>query len=210
VAEENGQGGGEADAIDSADAVIIAASADRAREMYRRFLESDYPDELAMAEEVLREQPDDVMALAIQTECHAAIRRPETVPAPASTEAARVLMRDPRLDSELPTGVELGGRGEGGEGGLANDEVTPVYVTVTRGEPSREMCRRFLESDHPAALLIAESLLEANPDDRMARAIAEQCRAALEHRPSLPPSLGPPSDDDTQVSPAPPTPRQDP
>jgi hypothetical protein len=42
------------------------------------------------------------------------------------------------------------------------------------------MCERFLESDHPAALALAEAVLEENPGDRIARAIAEQCRAALE------------------------------
>ncbi len=218
MVDENGQPVDEADA--SSDAVILAASANRARDMYRRFLESEYPDALAMAEEVLRERPDDVMALAIQTECHTAIYKPETVPAPAPngdpSAGPRALRDDGRFDSEAPTGVEIvlppsdaPGAAETARAPV-NDEVTPVYVTVTRGEPSREMCRRFLESDHPAALILAESVLEANPDDRMARAIAEQCRAALERRSSLPPpappSLSPPSDDDTQVSKSPPVP----
>ncbi len=194
MVEDKREPSGEVDP--SAEAIIVAASADRAREMYRRFLESDYPDALAMAEEVLRLQPDDVMALAIQTECQAAIFRPETVPAPAPTDPER-------FDSEAPTGAEIGPLPADSE------EATPVYVTVTRGEPSREMCRRFLESDHPAALILAETLLEANPNDRMARAIAEQCRAALERRSSVPPSMMPPSDDDTQVSLAPPSPPKD-
>jgi hypothetical protein len=207
VVDDNRQGAneGDASAVDgsdaSAQAVIVAANADRAREMYRRFLESDYPDALAMAEEVLRERPDDVMALAIQTECQAAICKPETVPVPRSTDAARALMRADRVDSEMPTGIEVV---VPEHDPVPNDDVTPVYVTVTRGEPSREMCRRFLESDHPAALLIAESLLQANPDDRMARAIAEQCRAALEQKAS-PPSPESQPEDDTQVSMSPPS-----
>ena len=157
-----------------------------------------------MAEQVLRDQPDDVMALAIQTECRAAIFKPETVPAPPTNPA--------RADSELPTSVETT------PAPADPEDITPVYVTVTRGESSREMCRRFLESDHPAALALAEELLETNPDDRMARAIAEQCRAALEQRysavPSTAPSRGPGSssfppgdgggDEDTQVSASPP------
>jgi hypothetical protein len=199
VGDEKGQ----ADDFESTseEAVFLAASADHAREMYRRFLESDYPDALAMAEQVLRERPDDVMALAIRTECQAAICKPETVPAPKPTDAPRASASAVRLDSEMPTGIEI--VLPPASDAALNDEPTPVYVTVTRGEPSREMCRRFLESDHPAALLLAESLLEANPEDRMARAIAEQCRAALERRSSQSPSE-PPSDDDTQVSLSPP------
>jgi hypothetical protein len=195
VVDEQGElRAGDAGTDESAEEAIVAPGVDRAREMYRRFLESDYPDALMMAEEVLRDQPDDVMALAIQTECRAAIFKPATVPAPPTNPA--------RADSELPTSVETT------PAPADPEDLTPVYVTVTRGEASREMCRRFLESDHPTALALAEELLETNPNDRMARAIAEQCRAALEQRnsavPSTAPSFGPPSDEDTQVSASPP------
>lgn len=178
---------GDAPETSASDAVLIRTEAERAREMYRRFLESEYPDALAMAEDVLRLQPDDVMALAIRAECQAALGKPETVPAPAPPVNAAT-------DSEMPTSVAFG---EGAE------EITPAYAafTASAGEPSREMCRRFLESDHPAALALAESVLEANPNDRMARAIAEQCRAALERSSSPPPR----SDDDTQIELRPPS-----
>ena len=171
----------------ASDAVLLRTEQERAREMYRRFLESEYPDALAMAEDVLRLQPDDVMALAIRAECQAALGKPETVPAPAPAVNAAT-------DSEMPTPLAYG---------EASEEVTPPYATFTAraGEPSREMCRRFLESDHPAALALAETVLEANPNDRMARAIAEQCRAALERTSSSPPR----SDDDPQIEVSPPS-----
>lgn len=195
-------------AEDSLEAAIVAAGVDRAREMYRRFLESDYPDALAMAEEVLKEQPDDVMALAIQSECQSAIFRPPTVPAPGPSEGTG---SSAPFDSEAPTAVEITPPPLATDPDVAQEDQTPVYVTLTQGEPSREMCRRFLESDHPAALLLAESVLEANPNDRMARAIAEQCRAALEARSgtstSVPPApnhdLPGADEDNTQVSLAP-------
>jgi hypothetical protein len=153
-----------------AGAVLLPNGEQRAREMYRRFLESEYPDALAMAEDVLRDQPDDVMALAIVGECRAALAKPRvrlspsvvpTIPAPASSIPPR--------DSELPTSFRL-----------PDEEATPPYALVTHTETSHMMCERFLESDHPAALALAEAVLEENPGDRIARAIAEQCRAALE------------------------------
>ncbi len=211
---------GSGESAESAEEVLVAAGAERAREMYRRFLESDYPDALAMAEQVLRIQPDDVMALAIRTECQAALCKPETVPVPASSEPHRT-------DSDMPTSVEVApppvtaDELPSDESARAED-ATPVYVTVSHNEPSREMCRRFLESDHPTALLLAESVLASSPNDRMARAVAEQCRAALEaleaikaerdhgHRPEVPSSMPPSNEahDDTQVSlpPLPPLP----
>ncbi len=148
------------------DAVLVQSTAPHAREMYRRFLESEYPAALAMAEDVLRERPEDVMALAIATECRTALaHRPlmVTVPAPALTPSE-------------------GGGSEPAFDVVMEHELTLPYTTATRGEPGREMCQRFLDSDHPAALALAETLLQDNPHDRMARAIAEQCRAALESR----------------------------
>jgi hypothetical protein len=162
---------------DSAEgAVLLSASETRAREMYRRFLESDYPDALAMAEEVLRERPNDVMALAIAGECKSALARTlsPTIPAPAQSSV-------PPRDSELPTSFRL-----------PEEEATPPYALVTRSETSHKMCERFLESDHPAALALAVAVLEDNPGDRIARAIAEQCRAALEE-----------SDEKTAIEPSP-------
>lgn len=174
-------------------AVLVEAGASRAREMYRRFLESEYPDALAMAEEVLRERPDDVMALAIAMECQNAIAQSmstATVPAPAPSGP------EPR-DSEMPTSIADSSHA------AHLSELTPPYSIATLGEPSRQMCQRFLDSDHPAALALAETLLVENPHDRMARAIAEQCRAALEQKRAE-------GDDDTRIDRgplAPPTPR---
>jgi hypothetical protein len=157
--------GSDGDKEDSAEgAVLLSAGETRSREMYRRFLESEYPDALAMAEDVLKERPNDVMALAIAGECRAALARPlpVTVPAPAMSSV-------PARDSEMPTTFRL-----------PEEEATPPYALVTHSETSHKMCQRFLESDHPAALALAEAVLEENPSDRIARAIADQCRAALE------------------------------
>jgi hypothetical protein len=48
---------------------------------------------------------------------------------------------------------------------------------------SRAMYERFLESDYPRALTIAETVLELNPTHPMAAAVVERCRAVQEsHR----------------------------
>jgi hypothetical protein len=184
-----GTGEGNQDERDSpAGAVLRTTGTDHAREMYRRFLESEYPDALAMAEEVLRERPDDVMAQAIAGECRAALARPlpPTVPAPPMSSA-------PPRDSEAPTTFRL-----------PEEEATPPYMLVTRSQTSHSMCQRFLDSDHPAALALAEAVLKQHPEDRIARAIAEQCRAALDTvRADDPPEAG----EKTEIALPPETPR---
>jgi hypothetical protein len=48
---------------------------------------------------------------------------------------------------------------------------------------SRAMYERFLESDYPGALTLAETALELNPDNQMAAAVIQKCRTVREsHR----------------------------
>jgi hypothetical protein len=144
-------------------------SGEHAREMYRRFLASEYPGALAAAEHVLLEQPNDFMAQSIAAECRAAMgrscpgercEREESESASAPTNAPRPVPPEP------PTVPSL--------------ETTAACAATTLGYLTRQMCQRFLESDHPGALALAEEVLREDPEDRMARAIADQCRAAIE------------------------------
>jgi hypothetical protein len=157
-------------AVSVSDAVIVrTAGVDRAGEMYRCFLASQYPEALAIAEEVLRDRPDDFMALAIVDECRRGVSA-ATSEAPESTSGAVTIPSpapEPR-DSDLPT-AEM------------DADLTAAYLGIgPPGDRGRQMCQRFLESDHPAALALAEQILAVDPDDKMACAIAEQCRAAIE------------------------------
>jgi hypothetical protein len=149
------------------DAVVASGGASAARELYRRFLDSEYPVALAMAEEVLRQQPDDFMAQAIVAECRAALSS-DTVPPPADTVPAPPPA--PNEESELPASL------------APPAEDTAPYQTGSHRRVTRQMFQRFLDSDHPGALALAEEALRADPEDRMARAIVEQCHAALEGR----------------------------
>jgi hypothetical protein len=142
------------------EALIMRAGSDLAREMYRSFLSSDYPDALEMARAVLRERPDDVMAHAIVEQCESALTStpPSTMPGP------RVRSHD-SVAPRFETGSAL--------------EATAAYGTTSTNERSRQMCQRFLESDHPAALELSRAVLAGDPSDRIAGAIAAQCAAAL-------------------------------
>jgi hypothetical protein len=164
---------GEMSAVSVSDAVIVRTpQVDRAREMYRRFLASEYPEALVIAEEVLKDRPDDFMALAIVNECRQArdSHPASGAPGPSSSDGPITIPSPPPAprDSEPPTAETA-------------VDLTAAYLGVgPRGDRGRQMCQRFLESDHPAALALAEELLSQDPEDRMARAIAEQCRAALD------------------------------
>lgn len=62
--------------------------------LYEAYLASDFRGALALADELLAKKPDDAMALAIRTECLAAIDLRSSIPVPA--EDADVAALDPR------------------------------------------------------------------------------------------------------------------
>jgi tetratricopeptide (TPR) repeat protein len=140
--------------------------APRSREMYRRFLESDYPEALELAEEALACDPTDAVAMAIYAECCRQLQR-ETLPAPGTDDA-----------DDIPVF-----EGEPEEDGDAADRRT---IDSQRSGADRAMYQRFLESDYPKALELAEAALAVAPDDAMAQAIARESRAALDLRRSVP------------------------
>ena len=54
-------------------------------------------------------------------------------------------------------------------------------------ETGQTICTRYLESDFPSALSLAESLLARRPDHSLAQVIAERCRDAMVDAESHPP-----------------------
>lgn len=133
----------------------------KSRDMYSRFLESDYPEALVLAEQALAEDPADAVAQAIYAECCKQLRQHDTLPAP-------------------PEALE------DGESTLASLDTEDATFDSGKTESGREMYRRFLESDYPQALALAEQHLASFPEDPMALAIAHESRAAIELRKSVP------------------------
>jgi hypothetical protein len=148
--------------------------------MYRRFLESDYPEALELAEEALRTNPTDAIAMAIYAEC---LRNLRDTPRAAFVTDRDTVPAPPNTDLELPIYFD--------EDNAPNPPTLPrtdaARPPTPPGRPGgREMYRRFLESDYPRALALAEAALAHEPHDEMARAIARESRAALDLRKSIP------------------------
>lgn len=201
---------------DPAERASIGSSPDLNRAVYERFLSSDYPEALRLADLVLERDPLDSVARAVRAQCIEALASetvaehgvpgtlpPETLESPLPALHPNALMRQDDASVE-----ELGDDDillvEGDDGGLDQDDViteteTAPYVPVStedptsptlslddRGDVTREVYRRFLASEYAPALELAETLLAAGHDDSMLTSIARECRAALDTRSSIP------------------------
>jgi hypothetical protein len=170
-------------ARDTPKRIGIRRSPDLNRAVYQRFLESDYPEALRLAELVLEENPTDAIAQAVRDQCVLALKK-DTVPAPASVksrvmqeEAEEAEEDDEGDDDTTPELVED-----------ESDEPTgPTLSLANRNEATRELYRLYLASEYAPALELAEELLAIDGDsDAMVRAIATECRLSLDARRSVP------------------------
>jgi hypothetical protein len=150
----------------------IRRSPELNRAVYQRFLESDYPEALRLAELVLEENPDDAIAQAVRDQCVLALRK-DTVPAPATVKDGVVPPDDdtsPQLldddDDDEPTG--------------------PTLSLANRNDATRELYRLYLASEYAPALALAEDILATGDADAMVKAIASECRVTLDTRRSVP------------------------
>jgi hypothetical protein len=157
----------------------IRRSPELNRAVYQRFLESDYPEALRLAELVLEENPSDAIAQAVRDQCVLALRK-DTVPAPASIKD-RVQIEDDDTTPELIDDHD--------------DEPTgPTLSLANRNEAARELYRLYLASEYAPALALAEEMLATDGDgDAMVRAIAAECRVTLDARRSVPVLTLPPA-----------------
>jgi hypothetical protein len=162
-------------------AAPIRQSPDLNRAVYQRFLESDYPEALRLAELVLEKDPNDAVAQVIRDECLLQLER-DTVPAPYDPSAA--FPPEPPDDDTQPMDVEQ----------IGDEPTGPTLSLANRSDAAREVYRMFLGSDYAPALALAEELLARHPHDPMIGAIVHECRAALEARFSVPVLSVPPAE----------------
>jgi hypothetical protein len=136
------------------------------RVLYARFLQSDYPEALRLAELALLEDPLDAIAEGIRSECLAVLAR-DTVPAPPFSSQVEVEEDEDVLEATL--------------------------ALENRSDGARELYRRFLASEYGPALDLAEELAAEGDRDAMVETIADQCRRALAAPDSIPVLSIPPS-----------------
>lgn len=136
---------------------LTAAALDAGQRMFQRYLESAYPEALGLAEDVLRLRPEDPMALAVYRECLAAIG-------------------DPR--DKLPTSP---GTDPPPEEDYDRDATPPAssYAPPRSGGGATHMYALFLAGDFRGALALSEEILDAAPEDDLARAVRSQSCDAL-------------------------------
>lgn len=155
----------------------IRRSPELNRAVYQRFLESDYPEALRLAEIVLEENPADAIAQAVRDQCILALRK-DTVPAPAT-------VKDGVFPPEEDTSPHL----------LDDDEPTgPTLSLANRNDATRELYRLYLASEYAPALALAEDILATGDADAMVKAIASECRVTLDTRRSVPVLSLPPAE----------------
>jgi hypothetical protein len=146
---------------------MTSATLEAGHRMFQRYLESAYPEALVLAEDVLRIRPDDPMAQAVLRECQAMLGptrdREPTAPDVAAQEG-------PGADADLDASL-----------GYDRDRTPPAssIAPPLSGERTTEMYDLFLAGDFLGALALAESILERNADDDLARAVRSQCCDAL-------------------------------
>jgi tetratricopeptide (TPR) repeat protein len=83
------------------DTVRVHDQAFDRKRLYETYLASDYRGALALAEELLARRPDDAMAIAIRSECEAAIELRSSVPVAADPEVVAAAELDPKSASLL-------------------------------------------------------------------------------------------------------------
>lgn len=181
-----------ADQDDPRERAQIGSSPDLNRAVYERFLSSDYPEALRLADMVLERDPADEVAQAVRTQCLDAIERDRTYPSPAdsaealgdddilsleSLEHAVTIAEDDLYDAEEDTAPFTP---------LKVDETSPTLSLGSRSEATREVYRLFLASEYAPALALAEELLADGQDDPMLTSIAAECRVVVSKRSSIP------------------------
>lgn len=142
---------------------LTPAALDAGQRMFQRYLESAYPEALALAEDVLRIRPDDPMALAVHRECAAALDETDE---PVSEPTNPNLVLDRETDAHL----------------VYDRDATPPASSIApprSGHGATEMYELFLAGDFRSALALSETLLDARPEDDLARAVRSQCCDAL-------------------------------
>src|SRR4051794_39804350 len=123
----------------------IRRSPDLNRAVYQRFLESDYPEALRLAECVLAANPADAVALAVRDQCVLALKR-ETVRPKYESESEAEDDTTEELVEELVPGP---------------DEPTGPTLSLAKGEDAaRELYRLYLASEYAPALALAEELMD--------------------------------------------------
>jgi hypothetical protein len=179
----------------------IGAGPDLNRAVYERFLSSDYPEALRLAEIVLARDPDDAVARAVRVHCIDALSRYVAAAPPPPDDSVELLDDADILpaddepvslsDADL---IEADGDtfADTAPFGPAPEATAPTLSLGTRGEATREVYKLFLASDYAPALALAEQLLAQGEDDGMLVAVARQCRAAITSRSSVPVISGPP------------------
>ena len=147
---------------------LTPAALDAGHRMFQRYLESAYPEALVLAEDVLHLRPEDPMALAVHRECIAAIA-------------------DADVRDRAPTSPGMDADGFDPDGPTETDvpydrDATPLASSIApsrSGVRASEMYELFLAGDFRAALSLSESILDALPEDDLARAVRSQCCDAL-------------------------------
>jgi len=142
---------------------LTAAALDSGHQMFQRYLESAYPEALGLAEDVLRLRPDDPMALAVYRECLAALGPRDFRSAPA-TEPPTSPGTDPPTEEDYD-----------------RDATPPAssFAPPRSGGHATRMYTLFLAGDFRGALALSEEILDAAPEDDLARAVRSQSCDAL-------------------------------
>jgi hypothetical protein len=180
----------------------IGAGPDLNRAVYERFLSSDYPEALRLAEIVLAGDPDDAVARAVRVHCIDALSRyVAAAPPPPPDESVELLDDEDILpaDDEPVSlsdadviAVDGDTFADTAPFGPPPEPTAPTLSLGSRGEATREVYKLFLSSDYAPALALAEQLLAQGEDDGILDAVARQCRAAITSRSSVPVISGPP------------------
>lgn len=198
---------------DPAERASIGSSPDLNRSVYERFLSSDYPEALRLANLVLERAPHDPVARAVRAQCIEALGstaasdnvRLDTSLAPATLESTaptdfaahdeahiEELSDDDILDDEGADNVDqddvITQNGTAPFAPVASIEepTSPTLSLGDRDDVTREVYRRFLASEYASALDLAEQLLAQGHEDSMLVSIARECQAALNKRSSIP------------------------
>jgi len=189
------------DQDDPRERASIGSSPDLNRAVYERFLSSDYPEALRLADLVLERNPEDEVARAVRAQCVDAIARGSVPPPPREPSAEDVLGDDDILEEEAVTLAdddvfELEGDLDADTAPFAHvpvmEPTSPTLSLGSRSEAIREVYRLFLASEYAPALERADELLGQGERDPMLASIARECRAVVSSRSSIPELAAPP------------------
>jgi hypothetical protein len=151
-----------------------ASAPDRAGEMFEALACDEYATALGLAEAILADEPDNEDALQCAAMCRSELEPVSEGPAPSTRSEPPVLKPpvvepppedEPQLE-EVPPSIEP-------------PRARAPSVDPAQPEQVNRMFERLASGNYPAALMLAEALLDIDPENADAEQCASMCRSEM-------------------------------